>query len=192
MILAAGVGLGSVPDWISAVCAAAAAVASGLAWILARHNRALKAALESRDLELRNALNAIGIQRAELNLQTERAAGFDSLSDQARMVEVSPIHDSEKKEQYRITNNSDLVICDIEAKIISNDNKRCTTIFPFLGPGKSYSAYSPHPGAFACDLKFRDFRGNWWHLDGYSHLQKLPDNYMPRVGVVAPGTFDDD
>lgn len=188
------VGQGTLPDWISVLLAVLTAAAGGWAHLVNRKNRELRADLESRDLELRNALQEIEIQRANAGLERERALGFDQLSDQARqvVVTVGPDRSARGERQYLVNNGSDQAIYDLEIKLISNGRQQYKNLIPVLRAGATYAPSTPHPGVFSCDLKFRDFRSNWWHLDGHSTLRQLPPGYFPRVSAAPPGTFDDD
>ena len=174
---------GSVSDWVTVGLGVITAAASGAAFVFGRRNRRLRSQLEERGHELANALNEVELAKA-------RAETFDALSDQAKQVSYAKTTGPDGETRYVVINNSESPIYDLEIELFAGptDDDRFTTVAPTIGAKSQYEALYPKPGnPFSCDLRFRDFRGNYWRLDGYRSLTQLV-GYQPSLRVVPPGS----
>jgi cell division protein FtsL len=196
-VVTADIAGGSVTDWISVLLALVTAGASAVAYFLRGRNRKLSAerdqlslerndlreTLQLRELELANTAQAVELERA-------RTAAFDELSDQARRVSAVPHVDADGRRVYRVINDSDLPIFDLEARVYAGTEEPFNNMRPTLDPKAEYEAFFPgNVGPVGCDLRFRDYRGNYWRVDGFGTLTRM-EGYTPRVRAVPPGFFD--
>jgi hypothetical protein len=200
-------GWGEIRDWLSLGLALLTAASTAVTYLLGRRNRRLKHELESRELELGNALKEIELQRSklqerdlrlasalkEIDLERSKSAAFDELSDQAQTVSCTAFRGEDGRTAWEVKNDSDARIHNLEIRLYAGPEEKYTHVIPYLSPKSTYQATTfPFPNdPFSCEVRFRDLRGNYWRLDGYGTLTQLPSDYLPRVGVVPPGYFDE-
>jgi len=150
---------------------------------LARERKELREELKLRELELANAARTVELERA-------RTAAFDELSDQARRLSTVPFVEEDGLKVYHVINDSDLPVFDVEARVYAGTEAPYKNMQPRLDPKTQYTAFFPGDvPPVGCDLRFRDYRGNYWRVDGFGTLSRL-ENYIPRVRAVPPGFFD--
>src|SRR4029077_11871057 len=183
---------GSVSDWVSVAFAAVTAAASATAYVLRERNRGLEREADGLRAELETRNLVLEEQQKKIDLERARASAFDELSDQARLVSSIPVSDDSGRTTYIVVNDSDSPIFDLEIKLYAGPKDTFTNYVPTVKANSRYTtAFGKDSSPFSCDLRFRDFRGQFWRRDGYGTLTPL-EGYVSRVRAVPPGYFDGD